>query len=89
MCDYAYWESYNYWTSVLEETMAPLLKEHENRWERDGVMIGNVSSPASDILHGILQNWLKLPRVPIQDCPEMYMDHPIVLRIYEKELAKK
>lgn len=89
MCEYAYRESYNYWMAVLEETMLPLVKEHEARWEQDGVMIGNASSPASDILHELLTHWIHLPRVHVPDSPEMYYDHPIVVELYEKELAKK
>lgn len=89
MCDLAYQESYNYWTAKLEETLIPVIQEHERRWEHDGVMIGNVSSPALDILHEILERWIKLRPVVVEDAPESYFDHPIVVEIYEKELAKK
>lgn len=89
MCEHAYREAYNYWTSVLEENLLPVLKSYEKRWEREGVAIGNLGSPALDILHDILSHWIVLPAVEVTDNPEMYFHHPIVLAIYEKELSKK
>jgi hypothetical protein len=89
MCEHAYKETYNYWVSKLEQNLMPLIKEHESFWDHEGVNVGNVSSPALDILHDILQHWVQLPPVEVSDAPEDYLQHPIVLALYEKELSKK
>ena len=89
MCEYAYREAYQYWTAKLEENLLPLIQEHEARWERDGVAIGNISSPGLDIVHEVLTHWVKLRPVVVDDAPETYFDHPVVQELYEKELAKK
>lgn len=89
MCDYAYQEAYNYWAAKFEETLIPVIRQHEATWEREGVMIGNVSSPALDILHEVLQNWVKLKPVVTNDAPDVYFDHPIVEEMYEREMSRK
>lgn len=88
MCDVAYREAYAYWTSVLEENLLPVLHSYEEFWQREGVAIGNVGSPALDIVHEILTHWIVLPPVEISDSPELYLDHPIVVALYEKENSK-
>jgi hypothetical protein len=69
----------------IDEQLLALLHEHADKWVQDGVHIGNNISGhrmMTTLSATILQDWLLIPKMVLEDTPEEYRDHPIVEELY-------
>ena len=69
----------------IDEKLVSLLHKHADKWVQHGVHIGNDISGhrmMTNLSATILQEWLVIPKMNLEDTPEEYLDHPIVENLY-------
>lgn len=72
---------------LYESGLQRIVEEHMERWERAGAYIANglgAHTLPAKISVGILLEWVKA-RVELPDAPEDYLDHPLVIELFQQQ----
>lgn len=73
--------------SFHEGPLLEIVQRHKENWERLGAQIANRINGhnlPSTLVSEVLTSWIAM-RVDLPDTPEDYLDHPLVLDLFEQQ----
>lgn len=70
-----------------EEPLQAIIRSHMEHWDRMGARIANrigAHRLPMELVVQILNSWMSM-RVDLPDTPEDYLDHPLVVHLFEQQ----